>query len=188
MYKVTKELHFCYGHRLMQYQGKCRVPHGHNAKVAIDLAAERLDPQGMVVDFTEIKGSLQGWIDCNLDHRMLLRRDDPLTKWLQETGEPCFIVEHNPTAETIAQLIFEYAISQGFPVVEVRLGPHTDADQRWDHYDLHVNPSAAVRRAEAMSREPANTGALAFKRTGDPNVGSYADATVLRKFGEVPCR
>ena len=37
MYKVTKELHFCYGHRLMQYQGKCRVPHGHNAKVAIDL-------------------------------------------------------------------------------------------------------------------------------------------------------
>ncbi len=127
MYKVTKELSFCYGHRLMHYQGKCRVPHGHNAKVAIDLMAETLDPLGMVVDFTDIKRILQGWIDSNLDHRMLLRRDDPLAKWLQETGEPCFIVEHNPTAETIAQLIFEYAVSQGFPVVEVRLWETSDA-------------------------------------------------------------
>ena len=59
MYKVTKELHFCYGHRLMHYQGKCRVPHGHNAKVAIDLMAERLDPLGMVVDFTDIKRVLR---------------------------------------------------------------------------------------------------------------------------------
>jgi len=48
------------------------------------------------------------------------------------------------------------------------------------------NEPAAVRRAEVMSRDPANMGALAFKRTGDPNVGSYGGATVLRKFGEVP--
>jgi hypothetical protein len=48
------------------------------------------------------------------------------------------------------------------------------------------NESAAVRKAEVMSRDAANAGALAFKRTGDPNVGSFADATVLRKFGEVP--
>ena len=34
------------------------------------------------------------------------------------------------------------------------------------------NEPAAVRRAEVMSRDPANAGALAFKRTGDPNVGS----------------
>jgi hypothetical protein len=50
------------------------------------------------------------------------------------------------------------------------------------------NESAAVRKAEVMSRDPANVGALAFKRTGDPNIGSYDDATVLRKFGEVPDR
>jgi 6-pyruvoyltetrahydropterin/6-carboxytetrahydropterin synthase len=127
MYKVTKELHFCYGHRLMQYQGKCRVLHGHNAKVAIDLMAETLDPLGMVVDFTDIKRILQGWIDSTLDHRMLLRNDDPLVKWLQEEGEPCLTLEHNPTAETIARLIFDYAISQRFPVVEVRLWETPDS-------------------------------------------------------------
>jgi 6-pyruvoyltetrahydropterin/6-carboxytetrahydropterin synthase len=81
----------------------------------------------MVVDFTDIKRVVQGWIDSNLDHRMLLRNDDPLAKWLQEVGEPCFITDRNPTAEMLAQLIFEYAVAQGFPVVEVRLWETPDA-------------------------------------------------------------
>lgn len=127
MYKVTKELHFCYGHRLMHYEGKCRVPHGHNGKVAIDLASDTLDALGMVLDFTEIKRVVQRWIDDTLDHRMLLRRDDPLAAWLQERGEPCFVMEQNPTAEAIAQLIFEYTAKQGFPVVEVRLWETPDS-------------------------------------------------------------
>jgi hypothetical protein len=48
------------------------------------------------------------------------------------------------------------------------------------------NEGAAIRRAESMSRSPANAGALAFKRSGDPNIGSFADATILKAFGEVP--
>jgi hypothetical protein len=48
------------------------------------------------------------------------------------------------------------------------------------------NEVAAIRRAEAMSRDTANAGALAFKRSGDPNIGSFADATILKTFGEVP--
>jgi hypothetical protein len=36
-----------------------------------------------------------------------------------------------------------------------------------------------------MSRNPANAGALAFKRTGDPNMGNFGDATILKMFGEV---
>ena len=48
------------------------------------------------------------------------------------------------------------------------------------------NEPAAVRRAELMSRDPGNSGALAFKRTGDPNMGNFGDATVLRTFGQVP--
>jgi hypothetical protein len=37
-----------------------------------------------------------------------------------------------------------------------------------------------------MSRDPANAGALSFMRTGDPNLGSFADATILKNFGDVP--
>ena len=48
------------------------------------------------------------------------------------------------------------------------------------------NERAAIRQAEAMSRDPANAGALAFKRSGDPNMGNFEEATILKSFGEVP--
>ena len=48
------------------------------------------------------------------------------------------------------------------------------------------NPNAAVMRAEALSRKPGHIGAIAFSRTGDPAIGEFGDATIIRKFGEVP--
>jgi hypothetical protein len=46
--------------------------------------------------------------------------------------------------------------------------------------------SGAIRRAEVLSRSPGSIGALAFSRTGDPMIGEFGDAQVIRAFGEVP--
>jgi len=46
--------------------------------------------------------------------------------------------------------------------------------------------SAALRRAELLSRGEGCIGAVAFSRTGDPMIGEFGDAHVLRKFGNVP--
>ena len=35
MYVVTRELRFCYGHRLLEYAGKCRHLHGHNGRAVL---------------------------------------------------------------------------------------------------------------------------------------------------------
>ena len=121
MYTVTKQIHFCYGHRLLNYDGKCRWLHGHNGLVEIALASEKLDERGMVYDFTIIKQVIQAWIDEHLDHKMILHRADPLVSTLQEHGDPLYLLDENPTAEAIARLIYEEAARQGFPVVEVRL-------------------------------------------------------------------
>jgi 6-pyruvoyltetrahydropterin/6-carboxytetrahydropterin synthase len=121
MYSVTREIRFCYGHRLLDYEGKCRHLHGHNGKAVITLAAEGLDQLGMVMDFTRLKRVVGGWIDQALDHKMLLHKDDPVLPFLQAKGEPVFVLDVNPTAENIARLIFDYAAGQGFPVVEVGL-------------------------------------------------------------------
>jgi hypothetical protein len=45
---------------------------------------------------------------------------------------------------------------------------------------------AAIRRAEAIARHDANAGAVAFSRSGDPNLGEFEDAVILKTFGEVP--
>jgi len=121
MYRVTREITFCYGHRLLYYEGKCRHLHGHNGRAVLTLEAEELDRQGMVMDFARIKQVVQTWIDKNLDHRMLLHKDDPVLPELRRQGEPVFVMEVNPTAENIARLIYDYAAAQGFPVSEVRL-------------------------------------------------------------------
>jgi hypothetical protein len=37
-----------------------------------------------------------------------------------------------------------------------------------------------------MSRLTCNVGAIAFSRNGDPMMGEFSDAHLLRKFGQVP--
>ncbi len=46
--------------------------------------------------------------------------------------------------------------------------------------------SAALRRAEVLAKADGCVGAVAFSRTGDPMIGEFGDAHVLRKFGDVP--
>ncbi|MCA9147850.1 MAG: 6-carboxytetrahydropterin synthase [Planctomycetales bacterium] len=121
MYRVTRQIDFCYGHRLLNYDGKCKHLHGHNGRAVIALEADSLDERGMVLDFSDIKRVVSGWIDDNLDHRMILHRDDPAVAILQQLGEPLHLVDCNPTAENIAKLIFDFAAERGYPVVQVDL-------------------------------------------------------------------
>lgn len=120
MWYVVKQIEFCYGHRLMNYSGKCRFPHGHNGIVEITCQSDQLDERGMVVDFGDIKKVIKSFIDESWDHKMLLRKDDPLVEEFRKRGEPLFLFDENPTAETFARFLYDYARAQNLPVSEVR--------------------------------------------------------------------
>ena len=86
MYSVTKRIDFCYGHRLLDYDGICKHPHGHNAVAEIEVRTGQLDNRNMVCDFSDIKRVVKGWIDSALDHKTRLlfcasrtRREIPTT-------------------------------------------------------------------------------------------------------------
>src|SRR5690242_14077002 len=121
MFRVTQEIDFCYGHRLLNYDGKCKYLHGHNGKAIIVLEAIGLDHRGMLVDFSDIKRDIAGWIDGNLEHRMILNEADPMVPILKQHREPLFTIADNPTAENIAKLIYQFAKSSKLPVREVSL-------------------------------------------------------------------
>jgi 6-pyruvoyltetrahydropterin/6-carboxytetrahydropterin synthase len=121
MFRVTREIDFCYGHRLLEYDGKCRYLHGHNGRAVISIQAEHLDHLGMVLDFSDIKKVVSQWIDDNLDHRMILHEDDPVVPYLRQLNEPMYLIRENPTAENIAKLIFDFASSRDYPVSQVDL-------------------------------------------------------------------
>lgn len=121
MFSVTKELYFCYGHRLMHHAGKCRNLHGHSVRAAITVTADVLDHQGMVCDFADITALAGAYIDQNLDHNLLLHRDDPAIPWLEANGERFWALDEHPTAENLARLIYQHLRAQGLNVTEVTL-------------------------------------------------------------------
>ncbi|MCK5872788.1 MAG: 6-carboxytetrahydropterin synthase [Methylococcales bacterium] len=121
MFSITKEVYFCYGHRLMHHDGKCRHLHGHSVKAAITIEAETLDSQSMVCDFSDIRETASDYIDTYLDHQLLLHQDDPLIPCLQEANQPILILDQHPTAETLARMIYKHVQAAGFPVSQVAL-------------------------------------------------------------------
>jgi 6-pyruvoyltetrahydropterin/6-carboxytetrahydropterin synthase len=120
MFRVSEEVRFCYGHRLLDYVGRCARVHGHNARVQAVLEAPALDARGFVVDFLQVEDALRRWVDETLDHRLLLRHDDPLIPRLVEAREDFLALPFNPTAENLARMVFERLRDQGLPVVSVR--------------------------------------------------------------------
>jgi len=121
MYRVSKSVSFCYGHRLLNYTRKCQHLHGHNARAVITLESSTLDARGMVEDFSELKQVVRVWLDEEIDHTLLLCRDDPLLPLLQGAGERVRVTDDNPTAEVIARMIYDYVSGKGYPVVEVAI-------------------------------------------------------------------
>jgi 6-pyruvoyltetrahydropterin/6-carboxytetrahydropterin synthase len=88
MYTIRKQVEFDAAHFLPKHAGKCRNLHGHRWGVTVEVKAEALNSQHMVVDFGDIKRVVRAW-----DHSCL--NDDP------------FFHEAPPTAENIARLIWE---------------------------------------------------------------------------------
>jgi 6-pyruvoyltetrahydropterin/6-carboxytetrahydropterin synthase len=83
---------FAAAHSLEGYPGDCARLHGHNWKVEAVVVSDTLDSLGMIMDFRDLKASLDK-ILSQLDHRMINETD------LLKGG--------NPTAERISEAIFE---------------------------------------------------------------------------------
>ena len=120
-YSVTKLIDFCYGHRLLNYDGKCRHLHGHNGRLEIRVETEKLNELGMAMDFVDIKKTVKSWVDQELDHKLILNENDPLLPDLKKHAQPFVTLPGNPTAEAISQLVFDHCRTKKIPVASVRL-------------------------------------------------------------------
>ena len=92
MFEIVVEETFSSGHALRGYRGKCENPHGHNYKIRVALAGERLNEIGLLYDFKDLKAIIRRETDA-LDHQYL------------NDLEP--FRELNPSAENLARFLFE---------------------------------------------------------------------------------
>jgi 6-pyruvoyltetrahydropterin/6-carboxytetrahydropterin synthase len=121
MFTITKEVYFCYGHRLMKHAGKCKNLHGHSVKASISIQRQQLNDQGMVCDFSEIRDCVEDYIARHFDHNLLLHKDDPLIPMLIQNNERFLALDEHPTAEVLSKMIYQYLQRAGFNVSQVIL-------------------------------------------------------------------
>ncbi len=90
MFELKVVTHFAAAHQLTMVAKKCENLHGHNWKVEVYIAGDKLNDAGVVMDFGEIKRHLAE-IKTSLDHRFLNELE-------------CF-QNGNPSSENIARFI-----------------------------------------------------------------------------------
>ncbi|NTU43109.1 MAG: 6-carboxytetrahydropterin synthase QueD [Nitrospirales bacterium] len=92
MYELMIETGFASAHQLRGYKGKCENLHGHNWRVQVTVAAEKLNEIDLALDFHDLKNMTRE-IVLQLDHRCL--------------NEIFPFTERNPSSENIARWIFD---------------------------------------------------------------------------------
>jgi len=92
MYELSVEVGFAAAHQLRGYKGKCENMHGHNWRVQVSVAAERLNDIDIAIDFHDLK-KIAAEVVAPLDHTYL--------------NDIFPFTEKNPSSENIAKWIFD---------------------------------------------------------------------------------
>ena len=106
---IMRRIKFCAGHRLHGHGGKCENFHGHNYVADFFVEGDEQDEVGRIIDFSELKRRVKGWIDEHWDHSFLVHEDDENARTALSMVKPCrlFVMPYNPTAENMAKYLLE---------------------------------------------------------------------------------
>jgi 6-pyruvoyltetrahydropterin/6-carboxytetrahydropterin synthase len=111
---ITRRIHFCAGHRLLNHDGRCKNLHGHNYVADFYITATAQDDIGRVMDFKELKNRTKGWLDEHWDHAFVLWDRDENAINAIKMSEPhrLYLLPYNPTAENMAKYLVEEVCPQ----------------------------------------------------------------------------
>lgn len=130
--KVARQFEIAVGHRLSNYEGKCKFLHGHNyiGELIIDAPDDAIDERGMLIDFSDLKEIIVKKIERKFDHKFLLNKNDKenVKIFKPAIDDPVWFidsfvwVDYNPTVENIVfdmQEIAQKVITEGRVIIKL---------------------------------------------------------------------
>lgn len=104
--RITKEFRFEGAHALQDYDGKCRHIHGHSYILYVTVKGRPVQDKnsrknGMLMDFTDLKKTVNEHIINIFDHALILRGDAPLAEELCRAYRNVVLVDFQPTCENL---------------------------------------------------------------------------------------
>ena len=109
MYRIRKKFKFEYAHQLYSsFSEPCsETIHGHSAILELYFVSEKLDDDGMVVDFGQISSVIKGYVN-SWDHALVMHKlaDSTYLHELSLNNSKMIILDVNPTAEAMAEIMF----------------------------------------------------------------------------------
>ena len=109
MYELKIITQFAAAHQIRGIEGGCERLHGHNWKVEVFVSGDKLDENGLLIDFRDIKDKTEALMD-ELDHRFL-NELEPFTTL-------------NPSSENISRHVYE-ALSRQLNTDTIRISKIT---------------------------------------------------------------
>ena len=136
---IMRRIRFCAGHRLLRHGGKCENFHGHNYVADFIVEGTHQDEVGRVLDFSELKKRVKGWLDEHWDHAFLISHEDENARQALEMVEPSrfFVLPYNPTAENMAK----YLLDEMCPQVLEGTGASAVCVRIWETEDSYAEAS-----------------------------------------------
>jgi len=92
MYELKIITQFAAAHQIRGIEGGCERLHGHNWKVEVFVSGDKLDENGLLIDFREIKDKTEALME-ELDHKFLNELEPFITL--------------NPSSENVSRHVYE---------------------------------------------------------------------------------
>lgn len=158
--RLSRKFSFETAHALLGYDGACRHIHGHSYKLVVTIIGtplydENHPKNGMVMDFGDLKRTVEQAVIKPFDHALLLNERTPvkLVEQLEKNNEKLLLLPYQPSCENMLldiQHRLQNLLPENILLHSLKLSETENSFAEWYASDNEAEEILTNKMAEAM--------------------------------------